>query len=293
MFSRTNSMGMQRGASSRILSMAVAFGLTVMASFTTAQANTLDKVKQRGKLICGTVTTTEPLGFRDHKTGQAVGFDVDICRAIAEHLGVGFEQQSLSLESRIPELQLGRVDILSALLGYTAERAKQIEYTHSHFQVPIRIFVPVDSALKTMDDIDGQKIGSGVSSTPDYWLRRSYPKAVSVTYRDASATFLALQQGKIAGQGITQTSGARFLNAGKGSYRYLNGTLGWEPNALGIKKGETAFLAEVNKALETMEAEGEIDRIWNRWFGPDTAYNIPRVKRLTPIDDVAEDMAKN
>jgi len=285
---------MHLGEISRRFGLACAFagGLAVVLGSAEARADKLADIKSRGTLVCGTVATTAPLGFRDPKTGEVVGFDIDICKAVAEKLGVKYEQVSLSLEARIPELEIGRVDILSALLGYTAERSKQIAFTDSHFQVPIRVIVPVNSPIKSMADLKGQKIGSTTSSTPSYWLRRNHPDAESVTFRDSPSTFLALQQRKIAGMGITETSGQRYINQAPGAFQYADGTLGWEPNALGVKNGEPALLSAVNDALRKLEAEGRIDQIWDKWFGPETEYKIKREKRLTTIEAVAEDMAK-
>ncbi|MCG8709147.1 transporter substrate-binding domain-containing protein [Brenneria sp. 4F2] len=251
-----------------------------------ASANQLADIKARGEMVCGTLSTTEPLGFTDPKTRKVVGFDVDVCRALAEKLGVKMIQKNLSVEARIPELQIGRVDILSAALGYTPERAKQIEFTASHFQVPLKILAPVDSANKTLKDLDGKRVGMTSGSSSEYWLRRSFPQIGIVTYRDSPSGFLALEQDKISGLAFAQTSGMRYLQAGKGKYAFIEQPIGWEPNALGIKKGEPEFLAAVNAALEQLEQEGQLESIWNKWLGKDTVYKIVRDHKLEPIEQV-------
>ena len=58
-----------------------------------------------------------------------VGMDVDLCSAVAAQLGVSLQLVPLSIESRIPELQMGRIDILIANLAYTRTRAAQIDYS--------------------------------------------------------------------------------------------------------------------------------------------------------------------
>ncbi|WP_164139902.1 transporter substrate-binding domain-containing protein, partial [Stenotrophomonas maltophilia] len=64
---------------------------------------------------------------------QIVGYDVDICQKVAESLGVALELKPIAVEARIPELIQGRVDILAANLGYTPERAQQIDFSFSYF----------------------------------------------------------------------------------------------------------------------------------------------------------------
>ncbi|WP_255519789.1 transporter substrate-binding domain-containing protein [Cupriavidus sp. IK-TO18] len=265
-------------------------GVLAMGIAGTAQADLLAEVRARGTLVCGTMNTIEPMGYLDLKSRKVVGFDVDVCEAVAKGLGVQLEQKSIALEARIPELTLGRVDILSAVLGYTEERAKQIDYTDSHFQVPIRIMVATESPYKKITDLNGKKVGMSSGSTPEHWLRKRFPEVQAITFRDTPAVFTALKQGKIDGEGITQTSGAKLMAAGAGAFRYLDEALGWEPNGLGVRKGEPAFVAAVNKVLVQMEASGEMDRIWNKWLGSGTAYNIKRDKRLTPISQVSAEL---
>ena len=52
---------------------------------------------------------------------------------------------------------------------------------------------------------------------------------------------------------------------------------------VGVKKDEPQLLAAVNKALQEMEASGELDALWTKWYGPQTKYDIKRDKKLTPI----------
>ena len=72
-----------------------------------------------------------------------------------------------------------------------------------------------------------------------------------------------------------------------GTGRYIEEAMVWEATALGVHKDEPALLAAVNKALEEMEAAGEIDALWQKWYGPQTKFAFPREKKLTPISTFA------
>ena len=76
----------------RILCLALACG--VLAAATPALANKLDDIKARGTLICGVKDSVVPFGFIDETTKQLTGFDVDLCRGIAEYIGVAPESLS-------------------------------------------------------------------------------------------------------------------------------------------------------------------------------------------------------
>src|ERR1017187_1250207 len=77
-----------------------ALALTASAAMTTfvsaqAQDNTIAKIKARGKLVAGVKFDTPPFGFLDEKN-QPVGFDIDLMRKVAEHIGVPVELVSVT-----------------------------------------------------------------------------------------------------------------------------------------------------------------------------------------------------
>ena len=248
-----------------------------------AHADLLGDIKARGKLICGTLTNVVPLGFADPKTREIVGFDVDTCAAIAKRLGVALEQRGVSNEARIPELVLGRVDIIAAALGYTMEREKQIDYTASHYQTANRVMVLTSSGLVKLEELSGKKISATKAGTPEIAARARIPGATILTFQDTPSAFLALRQDKVQGFAVSEMGALQFKAEGGSEVRFIEEPLNWEATGLGIRKGEPAFLAEVNRILEEMEKEGELDRIWDKWYGPTTPFNIKRDKKLTPI----------
>lgn len=250
---------------------------------TGAHANRLDEIKSRGRLLCATLSGTEPLAFQDTRTRQYVGFDIDLCGELAQHLGVALEHKPISVEARIPELSLGRVDVVAAAMGYTKERAAQIAFSDIHYQLPIKIIVSSSSGIRSFTDLNGRKISANKGSTPETFTRARIPSAEVVTYQDSPTAFLALVQGKVQGLAIGQAAGVRFIEEGGGKFRFLDEALFFEPTGLGMKKDEPELLAAVNKALREMENSGKLDALWSKWYGPGTKFQIPREKKLTPL----------
>ncbi|KAF1041574.1 MAG: ABC transporter glutamine-binding protein GlnH [Herbaspirillum frisingense] len=263
--------------------MAIAAAAVSLLVSTAAHADRLADIKARGSLICATLTSSEPLGYPDPATRQVVGFDVDMCGAVAKQLGVKLEHKGVSVEARIPELTLGRVDLVVAALGYTKERAQQIDFTSAHYQTPIKLIAHSGAGFNKVEDLAEKRISANKGSTPELYARRMLPKATILTFQDTPAAFLALAQNKVQGLALSQPSGIRFVNESEGKYKFLDGALAWEPTAMGVKKGEPTLLAAVNDALDKLEKSGETDALWTKWFGPNTRFNIPREKKLTPI----------
>ena len=80
-----------------------------------ASAGTLDTVKQRGSLSCGSNTGLAGFGMPDEK-GVWTGLDVDFCRAVAAAIfndATKVKFVPLSAKDRFTALQSGEVDVLS------------------------------------------------------------------------------------------------------------------------------------------------------------------------------------
>jgi len=98
-----------------------------------ASADQLADIKAKGTLVCGTLGTAEPFSYPDPQTREVQGYDVDYCNALARSLGVKPELKLISVAARIPELQQGRIDVIAANLGWTAERAEQIAFSDQYY----------------------------------------------------------------------------------------------------------------------------------------------------------------
>ena len=99
--------------------LATAFGLiafsigSLIPSIAAAQA-TLQSIKQRGTLVCGSSVGLEGFGIPDAQ-GHWTGFDVDFCRAIAAAIfnnPTKVRFTSLEAKDLFTALQSGEVDLL-------------------------------------------------------------------------------------------------------------------------------------------------------------------------------------
>lgn len=255
-----------------------------LVASTVVMADGLQDVKDRGTLRCATLTDSVPLGFQDPKTREIIGLDVDLCKALARHLGVKPELQGVAVSARIPTLVSGRADVVAAALGYTKERAEQIDFSAAYYQVPIKILVKESSGIKTFADFEDKRISAVKSSTPELYARQQIPQAKVVGFEDAPSAFLALQQGKVQGMAMTEPAAIRF-HVRSENMNFLTQALHYEPNCVGIKKGETALTAAIDKALSEMETSGELQALWDHWYGDQTEYKLIREKKLTATSD--------
>ena len=102
---------------------AVSLAATGFAA-TAAQADLLDKIKERGELSCGTLNYIPGVGFLNDK-GEWSGFDVDFCKAAAAAiLGDPNKVKFVATTgaNKFPVLESGEIDILSRSVTDTISR---------------------------------------------------------------------------------------------------------------------------------------------------------------------------
>lgn len=101
----------------------VAAAMSCLAA-ATVKAGTLDQVKERGYLQCGSNPGLAGFGLPDDK-GQWSGFDIDFCRAVAAAI---FNDTSkvkfipLTAKDRFTALQSGEIDVLAHNTTWTQSR---------------------------------------------------------------------------------------------------------------------------------------------------------------------------
>lgn len=259
--------------------------LLASATVTAANADQLADIKARGKLICGTLGTAEPFSFQHPQTREIVGYDVDICKKVADSLGVALELKPIAVEARIPELIQGRVDILAANLGFTPERSQQIDFSYSYFVSQQKLMATKESGITALDQLAGKKITALKGSSSEQGVRRLIPTAETVTFQDTSAAYLALVQDKVDAFCASELIlvKLRQQSQAKTPMVVIEKSLFVEPWGLGLRKGETAFKDHVNGVLAKLASSGEIDKVFSKWLGEGTPFNIKRDFAIEPI----------
>ncbi|WP_192886545.1 transporter substrate-binding domain-containing protein [Agrobacterium sp. LAD9] len=253
-------------------------GIVGLSSLTAA-ADELADIKARGTLVCGVIGISEPYGYVNPKTQEVEGYEVDLCSKLAERLGVKAEPKVTSSEARLPELLQGRVDVLAALITYSAERAKQIDYSNSYLVEPFRYLVRADSGIKDFSQLETARIANVKGSLLEKVTKERFPGATNISFEDQSAAFLALQQGKavaLAGRDTTLKALQNRAGDGAAPTEFVQEPLLVQRTGFGLRKGEEPLLKEINAFLTDLEASGEAQKLFDKWMGKDSAFKITR-----------------
>lgn len=262
----------------------VALGL---AAAPVAQADQLSDIMQRRELRCATFADVPPFAAPDPRTREMVGHDVDLCRAIARRWGVQARITPVSVEARVPEVRLGRVDLTIANLAYTLSRAEQIQFSDPYYLAKEMLAVRANDPGRARADYAGRRLASTRGSTSELAIRMNGSEPL--TFADTGSAFMAVQQNRAFGIVANTMTITKLVNDSQTAgipMRMIEEPMAFQPIGIGMKRDEAALLTRVNETLVAMENDGELTAIWNRWLGPDTEFKMVRTDRVTPFSQL-------
>ncbi len=162
----------------------------------------LEQVKARGRLSCAGRNDFPGLGHVD-SDGNLVGFDFDLCRAVAaavlgEPNAVQF--RLITAAERGPEIQSGELDVLVRHVKWTTLRDAQWgNFTHIMFYDGQGFMVRGDSGFRSALDLDGASVcvteGTKERDLMDYFTRNRMA-VETVTLRGLDETLVAYEEGR-------------------------------------------------------------------------------------------------
>lgn len=279
---------------SRVAVTALLTSLTLVSGLVSgvAKADKLDDIKKVGTVRIAVFDSNPPFGFIDPKTKKLAGYDVDIANAIASDLGVKLELRPTNPANRIPLLSSKKIDLIAANFTVTDERAKQVDFSIPYFATGQK-FIARKGVLTQPDDIAKLRIGADKGTVQEITLRERYPTAKVISYDDTPLAFAALRNGNV--QAITQDDAklvgllANLPEAQKADFEISPFSITREYQAVAASKGEGRLIDAVNQTLLKLEKEGEAEKIYNRWFGPETKSAQPRGDfKFAPLESQAK-----
>lgn len=164
----------------------------IIAGTVGARAQALpDTIKTAGKIVVGTTANYPPVSFKDPKTNQLTGYDIDIGNAIAERLGVKIEWQETSFEQVLSALSTGRIDLYMGGMNDTPERRESADFV-DYMQSGAQFFVQFKrgSEFNVPTDLCGKTVGAS--------RRTNFPKEMA-RWSDANCVKAGKEPLKIMG----------------------------------------------------------------------------------------------
>lgn len=239
----------------------------LLGTFASAQAATLDVVKDRGEVRCGTTTGFAGFSAPDAK-GVWRGLDVDMCRAIAAAVfgdATKIKVVPLNSQQRFTALQSGEIDVLTRNTSVTQQRDTALGLIHAgiNFYDGQGFLVPKSLGVNSATEISGATVcmqtGTSNENTMADWARAhqvEYTPVVMETFDEVVNAFAAGRCDVFS----TDASGLASIRISKlhnpDDYVVLPEIISKEPLGPFVRQGDDRWLNIVRWSLAAMiEAE--------------------------------------
>lgn len=232
-----------------------------------------EDIKEKGVMVVGLDDAFPPMGFRD-ENNEIVGFDIDLAKEAAQRLGVEVEFQPIVWETKLEELDGGNIDMIWNGLTITEERLGQMAFTAPYIEDRQIIVVTPDSTITGKKDLAGKEVGIQAASSAIEAVEADAAtfETIKDTLREFESNDLALRDlkgGGVEAVIVDEVVGRYYISKHPGEYKVLDENFGVEEFGVGLRKGDQAFLKELQRVLDEMKADGTSKAISEKWFGED------------------------
>lgn len=230
----------------------------------------LARIQNEGKIVFAMEGQWAPWTYHD-ESGDLVGYDTEVGKAIADKLGVEAEFVEGEWDGLFTGLDGGRYDAIINGVEITDERAQKYDFTTPYAYIRTALVVAEgNTEITSFEDLSGKKTSNSLGST----------------YADLAASYGAdVQNVDTLSETIDMVLSGRVdatLNAEVSFYDYLAEhpdaaisivALTEEASEVSIplRKGdETASLkAAIDKAIEELSQDGTLSQLSEKYFGSD------------------------
>jgi len=234
-----------------------------------AQASAADDAAPQVVRV-GTEGTYPPFTYRDPKTDELAGFDIDVMKAVGEEAGWQVEFVEAPFDSLFPALDSKRIDVIANQVTINPDReARYLFSTPYTFSHGVIVTAKETDDITTLADLDGRTTAQTASSN---WAEVARDAGADVKYvQDFGPGVELLTQGRvdaivndnIAVLDYLATSGTKDVKiAGDAGDEVLE-------QALAFRQGDPELQQQADEALKALADDGTLAKISKRYFDAD------------------------
>ena len=243
----------------RIL-MTAMLALSIMCGATLAEAKTY---------IVASDATWPPMEYLDDNK-KVVGYSTDYIQAIAKEMGLNMEVRNVAWDGIFAGVAAGNYDIIASSVTITPERQKQFLFSDPYCEIVQALIVPLDSPIKTMQDLKGKKVGGQIGTTGIFVTQKANVGAVIREYDNVGLAMEDMAQGRIdavmADAPISKYYAFKrkdFAN----KFKVVFETKEAEFYGFTLKKGQEDLAKLLNEGIKRVREKGIEKELKIKWMG--------------------------
>jgi lysine-arginine-ornithine-binding protein len=205
-----------------------------------------------------------------NESGELVGFDVDIGKALCEKMETECEFMQKDWDDLIPSLINGDFDVILASMSITEEREKQVAFTISYYSNMLTFVGRADAGLKLDNDtLKGKSVGTLRSTISSDYLAEKYSDIMGIRLYDTQdAAFEDLTQGKLdLVLGDNLPSYTWLQSEAGGGYAFIGEFIDIDDRiGIAVRQEDEELREKLDEALIAILEDGTYQEINDKYF---------------------------
>ena len=220
-------------------------------------------------------TDAKPFSFVNEQ-GQPDGYTVDLCKFVVHSLELQLDAKltiawvPVDTQSRFDAVATGLADMECGSSTVSFERMTKVDFSSFVFMENTGVLVRTSSGVSSVGDLGGKKIAVIAGTTNEIALKRELQRrqlqTSLVRVTDRQEGMAELENGAVDGFASDKLLLIGAQNANASTYKMLPENLSYEPYAIALPRGDSAFRLAVNKGLSQLYSSPEILDIYLKWF---------------------------
>jgi polar amino acid transport system substrate-binding protein len=256
------------------IALALVFGLWATAHSGEIQRklieeSTIEQVVKRGVLRVG-MSTFIPWAMTD-KSGQLIGFEIDVATRLAKDMGVKVEFVPTKWAGIVPALLTGKFDVIIGGMGILPQRNLKVNFSipYDYSGVGIVAHRQMAAGFSRLEDFNKPEVivTARLGSTATMAVEKFLPKAQKRFFDDESQVIQELANGRVhAMLAGTPLPADQALSQPDKFFLPVAGTITREPIGFAMRKGDVDTLNFFDSWIRVVEAEGWLAERKGYWF---------------------------
>ena len=229
----------------------------------------LQTIIKKGVLVLGTSGNMTPMTRSINEGKDAVGFDVDLAKTMADSMGVELEVKVIAFEKLIPALQNGEIDVIVSNMTITPSRNTQVSFVGPYLTSG-KCLVTKDPTLASLKKEElnnaNNKLVVLKGTTTEKFVKIAMPNVEAVAVSTQDEAVAMVRNSKVSGmlseypmcKAITTNNPDEFIS--------VFSNLTYEPIGIAVAQENTHLLNWTQNFLTRADNVGLLEVLAAKWF---------------------------
>lgn len=216
-------------------------------------------------ITVGLCAAYPPFESRDAKSGEIVGFDVDLAKEIGKVLNRKIVIKDAEWQALLGGLKTNQYDVILSAMSRQEAGANNVNLSNTYFLLNDVVVVKKDNnSIKTKEDLKGKVVGVQLGSGSEQIVDKLTGLKRVARYNYNPEAFLDLKHQRIDAVVVGYAYATKQKNF-KNEYKIVDKLAPAQLVAV-MKKGQDKLTKDINMALEKLRANGVYDKLVQKWL---------------------------